>query len=38
MVERVALLVALLPLAAAGGEPPLERQGDLLHLLRQRLQ
>ena len=35
MVERLALLLALLPLTAAGGQPTPERQGDLLHLLRQ---
>jgi cytochrome c55X len=35
MAERLALLVAFLPLLAWGAEPRPERQGELLHLLRQ---
>jgi cytochrome c55X len=35
MAERLALLLALVPLAAGATEPPPARQADLLHLLRQ---
>ncbi|MFO1046660.1 MAG: cytochrome c [Geminicoccaceae bacterium] len=35
MAERVALLLALVPAAAWGSEPPPARQAELVHLLRQ---
>lgn len=35
MAERLALLVAFLPVLAWGAGPPPARQADLLHLLRQ---
>ncbi|HMR32088.1 MAG TPA: cytochrome c [Geminicoccaceae bacterium] len=35
MAERLALLLACMPLAAWGAEPPPARQADLLYLLRQ---
>ena len=35
MAERLALLLALLPAAAWGADPPPERQVDLIYLLRQ---
>ena len=35
MAERLVLLLALLPAAAWGAEPPPARQAELVHLLRQ---
>ena len=35
MLDRLALLLALLPVVAWGAEPPPDRQADLLYLLRQ---
>ena len=35
MAERLAVLLALVPLAAAAAEPPAPRQAELLHRLRQ---